>query len=72
MKAKNPYGEGTIDVSFPSGPDVKQWAKVCNDCGCCAGGCFSEPGLGEASISPRSVCPGCGGNNLRLEAVTDS
>ena len=69
MKAKNPHGDGYVDAYFPSGPSVQLWVKVCKDCGSPAGGCFSGPVLPEPKIGERSVCPGCGGSNLRLELV---
>jgi hypothetical protein len=37
MKALNPHGGPDLDVSFPSGEDVKWYGKTCRDCGGSAG-----------------------------------
>lgn len=74
MKAKCPHcndgcarcQRGYIEVSFPEGPGVQLWLKVCRVCGAEAGGCFSGPGLPEPCVSPYAVCPACGGQDIEL------
>lgn len=71
MKAKNPNGDGFVEVGLPQGPDVVLWSKVCGDCDAVAGGCFSGHGLPEPQISKYAICPGCGGQNLKLVKESD-
>lgn len=74
MKAKCPHcnsgcdkcQDGYTEVSFPSGPGVKFWRKVCKDCGGIAGGCFSGPGLPDPKVSAYAICPDCDGSNIDL------
>jgi hypothetical protein len=75
VKAKCPYcsagcdrcSGGTIEVSFPTGPEYQRWAKICQGCGAVAGGCFSGLDLPEPFVDKYTVCPACGGKNIRLE-----
>ena len=81
MKAKCPHCTGGcercdlgfVDVTFPSGPEVKRYTLVCS-CGCAAGGGFRGGRYGSTDASEilkdkgRAICPACGhGFNLRVE-----
>lgn len=62
---------GYVEVNFPSGKEFKLWSRICNTCGGYAGGCFSGLGLPTPSIGKYSVCPQCGGHDIRLEEETN-
>jgi hypothetical protein len=80
MKAKCPHcangckecSEGFIEVRFPAAEEGRLFARICNDCGAEAGGGFTSakmPGYEVPFVRDGSICPACGGSNIRVEYV---
>ncbi len=65
MKAKNPNGEGFINVRFATEAEGHYHSLICNHSNYVVGGHLHSEGKPLGKPDKYSICPSCGDNDLR-------